>query len=140
MMSTSPSIPTFPPEFQLGLGYWATVPTYRTADLLRHHLRRALQVVSEYQLPIPAARDRFELVVKSAAEAEMHYFNAAVYEPSQDDLDGSLLLFSQALTSACSRLTSIGEPDRKSSRPGLTKQFRRTRPLGLWRFRFGEFS
>ena len=67
--------------------YWRMVPESCRADLLSHHRKRALDVVEEYQLSLPNALFQFELAVMLAVEAEFLFFNAAVYEPSQEDYD-----------------------------------------------------
>jgi hypothetical protein len=71
--------------FRLGPGFWATVPA---ADLLSHHLRRAWQVIADYQLPAPATHERLELIVMLAIHADMMFFTGAVFEPCKEDCDG----------------------------------------------------
>ncbi len=73
--------------FHLGPGFWASVPADRAADLLRHHMRRAWQVIVDYSLPVPATLDRLELAVMLGVEAEMLFFHAAVFEPCAEDRD-----------------------------------------------------
>ena len=82
---TNPPLSPHTPTFRLGPGYWATVPEGQRADVMRHHLQRALRLAKDYQLPLPASQKRFELVVLLALEAELLFFNAAVFEPSSDD-------------------------------------------------------
>jgi hypothetical protein len=48
---------------------------------------RAWQVIREHLLPIPASLDRLELTVKLAAEAEMLFFNAAINEPTREEIE-----------------------------------------------------
>ena len=67
--------------------FWAIVPESERVDLLNHHLQRAFEVAGEYRLPLPGRRERLELAVMLAVEAELLFFHAAVYEPSREDLD-----------------------------------------------------
>ena len=77
---TNPPLSPHTPTFRLGPGYWATVPEGQRADVMRHHLQRALRLAKDYQLPLPASQEkRFELVVLLALEAELLFFNAAVW-------------------------------------------------------------
>jgi hypothetical protein len=80
--------------FQVGPGFWTTVPADIAADLLRHHMSRAWQVITDYQLPIPSSQNRLELAVMLGVEAELLFFNAATFEPCQEDRD---LLFADSL-------------------------------------------
>jgi hypothetical protein len=73
--------------FHLGPGFWATVPADKTADLLHHHLCCAWQTITDYRLPIPASQHRLELVVMLGVEAELLFFNAAIFEPCQEERD-----------------------------------------------------
>ncbi len=88
-MSCHNSIPSMSVfnTFNLGAGFWANVPTDRTADLLQHHLLRAWQAIADYRLPAPTTNDRLELVVMLAVEAELLFFNAATFNPCQEDRD-----------------------------------------------------
>jgi hypothetical protein len=72
--------------FHLGSGFWATIPADRTADILSHHLRRARQAIADYDLAAPL-HSRLELTVKLAVEAELLFFNAAIFEPCQEERD-----------------------------------------------------
>jgi hypothetical protein len=76
-----------PPTFSLCPVIWATVSADRAADILSHHLRRARQVIADYDLPVPAEHGRLELTVKLAVEAELLFFTAAVFEPCQEERD-----------------------------------------------------
>ena len=89
-MSYSKTATTLPTSFSCvhaSTHYWEMVPESCRADLLSHHRKRALNVVEEYQLPLPNTLFRFELAVMLAVEAQLLFFNAAIYEPSQEDLD-----------------------------------------------------
>ena len=73
--------------FRPGPGFWVTVPQGQRDDLIRHHVQRALRLVADHHLPLPASLKRFELVVLLAVEAELLFFNAALSEPSSADCD-----------------------------------------------------
>lgn len=77
-------IPAYP--FDLGPRLWAMVPPNKRADLLRHYMQRASQIILKNGL-IPPEPLRLELIVVAAAEAECLYFAAALYEPGQQDRD-----------------------------------------------------
>jgi hypothetical protein len=62
-------------------------PADSAADLLRRHMRRAWQAITDYQLPIPSSQNRLGLVVMLAVEAELIFFNAATLEPCQEERD-----------------------------------------------------
>lgn len=75
----------FAPSFHLGSGFWANVPHDRRADLLFYHLNRAWQVIKDHQLPIPTTQGRLEQIVMLAIEADLLFFNAATFDPCQED-------------------------------------------------------
>jgi hypothetical protein len=56
-------------------------------EVFPHDIRRAMSVVAENNLQVPASRSRFELVVRLAAEAKLLFFNAALHEPAPGELD-----------------------------------------------------
>jgi len=87
--------------FHLGSGFWANVPHEIHADALDHHLRRAWQVIEDYQLPAPASQARLEQIVMLAIEADLLFFNAAVFEPCVEDCD---MFFAEFLRRALQRL------------------------------------
>lgn len=111
---TSPPLSPYTPTFRLGPGFWATVPESQRADVMRHHLRRAWQVIDYYHLPLPTNQERLELVVQLALEAELLFFNAAISDPSLDEHD---LFFADFLRYA---LRSASEGIQESEIPSLS--------------------
>jgi len=73
------------PTVRIGPGYWNLVPGSQRDDLIRHHVQRALRLAKDRHLPLPAGQKRFELIVLLAVEAELMFFNAALWEPSSAD-------------------------------------------------------
>lgn len=66
---------------------WSMAPQGQHADLLQRHLYRAQQEVGNFSIPDGLTPERLKLTVMLAVEAEMLFFNAAIFEPSQEDWD-----------------------------------------------------
>src|SRR5208282_3663907 len=74
-------------HFQLGTGFWASIPQTIDHELLRHYTARAQELLARHQERIPN-EDRLHLIVQAGMEARALYFLATLAEPSTEDLDG----------------------------------------------------
>jgi hypothetical protein len=81
-----------PLNFQLGSGFWTSIPPPSRILVLRHYAARAKELLArltECQLD----DGRLQLIVEAAMEARQLYFVAALQEPTTEDLDRFLDLF-----------------------------------------------
>ena len=80
--SASTSMPT-----SCGPRFWAMIPEGNRSAVLGHHRHRARQIIAEEGFPVPNDQDRLELIVTLAVEAEILFFDAALFEPTQEERD-----------------------------------------------------
>jgi hypothetical protein len=74
------------PSFQLGLGFWDSIPQTFHHRLLRLYAIRAQELLARHQA-CPPDDDRLELIIRAAMEARFLHFLAAMKEPTTEDLD-----------------------------------------------------
>jgi len=85
--NTLPFMSTLASTLPSTSAFWAMVPQDQQYDLLLRHLNRAEQEIGNFRIPEGLTLERLKLTVMLAVEAEVLFFNAAVFEPSQDDRD-----------------------------------------------------
>jgi hypothetical protein len=72
--------------FQLGTGFWASIPQTIANELLLQYTVRAQELLARHQERIPDD-DRLDLIVQAGMEARALYFVAALTEPTRLSLD-----------------------------------------------------
>jgi hypothetical protein len=91
--------------FQLGTGFWASIPQTIDHELLLQYAARAQELLVRHQERIPDD-DRLHLIVQAGMEAWALYFVATLAEPSTEDLDR---YFDHFVTSSVSGIPDFAE-------------------------------